>query len=130
MKYLLAVYHDEDRWPALDEEAQQAEINAYWRLDDEATDAGVFIASQALEPSEATRSVRIREGEVVVTDGPFAETKEQLGGFYLLECESADEAIEWATKVPAARSGRVDVRPVVEFERPADTAAATAAEGA
>ena len=124
MKYLLAIYHDEARWPGLDEAAQEAEIDEYWRLDDEATSAGVFLASQALEPSESTRSVRIREGEVIVTDGPFAETKEQLGGFYLLECGSADEAIEWATKVPAARSGRVDVRPVLEFERSDSTPAA------
>jgi hypothetical protein len=130
VKYLLAIYYDESRWPQLDEQAQQAEIDEYWRLDDEAAAAGVFIASQALEPSESTRSVRVRESEVMVTDGPFAETKEQLGGFYLLECESADEAVEWATKVPAARSGRVDVRPVMEFERPADASATTAVKRA
>jgi hypothetical protein len=118
VKYVLAIYDDEARWPALDQEAQAAETDEYWRLDDSATEAGAFIASQALEPSESTRSVRVREGEVIVTDGPFAETKEQLGGFYLLECETAEEALEWAAKVPAARSGRVDVRPVMEFERP------------
>jgi hypothetical protein len=128
VKYLLAIYDDETRFPGLDEAAQQAEIDEYWRLDDDATRAGVFLASQALEPSESTRAVRIREGEILVTDGPFAETKEQLGGFYLLECESAEDAIEWAAKVPAARSGRVEVRPVIEFERPAD-APATAATG-
>jgi hypothetical protein len=130
VKYLLAIYDDEARWPELDEVAQAAEIDEYWRLDDAATAAGVFIASQALEPSDSTRSVRVREAEVVVTDGPFAETKEQLGGFYLLECESAEEAIEWAAKIPAARSGRVDVRPVIEFERPADAATAPASESA
>ena len=124
MKYLLAIYGDEARWPELDDAAQAAEIDEYWRLDDEATAAGVFIASQALEPSQSTRSVRVREGEVMVTDGPFVETKEELGGFYLLECESAEEAIEWAAKVPAARSGRVDVRPVIEFERPERSPAA------
>jgi hypothetical protein len=130
VKYLLAIYDDEARWPELDEAAQAAEIDEYRRLDDAATAAGVFIASQALEPSESTRSVRVREGEVLVTDGPFAETKEQLGGFYLLECESAEEAIEWAARIPAVRSGRVDVRPVIEFERPANAPAATEAERA
>jgi hypothetical protein len=128
MKFLLAIYHDETRWPALDEAAQRTEIDEYWRLDDEATAAGAFIASHALEPTATARSVRVRDGERLVTDGPFAETKEQLGGFYLLECRDVDEAIEWAGKVPAARSGRVDVRPVAEFGRSDEPVEAAGAE--
>jgi hypothetical protein len=130
MKFALTVYDDEARFAALDEAAQQAEVDEYWRLEDAAAEAGVLITSQALQPSEATRSVRIREGEVLLTDGPFAETKEQLGGFYLLECSSADEAIEWASKVPGARHGRVEVRPVAEFERSEGSSAPAAAERA
>jgi hypothetical protein len=128
MKYLLAIYDDERRWPGLDEAEQKAEIDAYWALDREAQERGAFIASQALEPSQATTIVRVRNGETIVTDGPFAETKEQLGGFYLLECEGHDEALEWAKKVPAAGTGYVEVRPVVEFEAPAP-AGADAAQG-
>jgi hypothetical protein len=130
MKFALTVYDDEARFAALDEAAQQAEVDEYWRLEDAAVEAGVLITSQALQPSEATRSVRIREGEVLLTDGPFAETKEQLGGFYLLECASAEDAIEWASKVPGARHGRVEVRPVAEFERSEGSSAPAAAERA
>jgi hypothetical protein len=130
MKFALTVYDDEARFAALDEAAQQAEVDEYWRLEDAAAEAGVLITSQALQPSEATRSVRIREGEVLLTDGPFAETKEQLGGFYLLECASAEDAIEWASKVPGARHGRVEVRPVAEFERSEGSSAPAAAERA
>jgi hypothetical protein len=117
VKYLLAIYDDEARWPSLDEETQQAEIDAYWRLDHEAEATGELIISQALAPSTWASSVRVRGGEVLVTDGPFAETKEQLGGFYLLDCDDLARAIEWASKVPAARNGRVEVRAVAEFER-------------
>jgi hypothetical protein len=123
MKYLLAIYDDEGRWGGLDESAQQAEIDAYWRLDDEATERGALLASHPLEPSASTRVVRVRDDEAIVTDGPFAETKEQLGGFYLLECASVEEAIEWARKIPAVESGRVEVRSVLEFERDESPAA-------
>jgi hypothetical protein len=126
VKYVLAIYDDEARWQNLSEEAQRVETDEYWQLDDEATEAGVLITSQALEPSASMRSVQVREGEVLITDGPYAETKEQLGGIYLLECESLEEAIEWAAKVPAARYGRVAVRPVHEFERDEAAAASTA----
>ena len=128
MKYLLAIYYDESYWPQLDEAAQEAETEEYWRLDAAARNAGAFIASNALEPSSATVCVRVRDGEPIVTDGPFAETKEHLGGYYLLECASAEEAAEWATRIPAARRGYVEVRPVIEFETPGWFAAEFAAE--
>jgi hypothetical protein len=80
--------------------------------------AGIYIASEPLEPSVETSTVTVREGEVTVTDGPFAETKEQLGGFYLLDCESREQAIEFAARIPGASRGRVEVRRVVEYEAP------------
>jgi hypothetical protein len=123
VKYVLAIYTDEAYWPALDEAAQQEEIDAYWSVDREAQAAGVFVASEPLAPSSETRTVRVRDDEPLVTDGPFAETKEQLGGFYLLDCADADEAVEWAKRIPGARRGYVEVRPVVEFEPPDDLAA-------
>ena len=119
MKFVLAIYTDETYWPALSEAEQQAEIDAYWRVDADAIEAGAFVDSEPLAPSTETTTVQVRDGETIVTDGPFAETKEQLGGFYLLECENRQQAIEWAARIPGAGRGYVEVRPVVEFEPPA-----------
>jgi hypothetical protein len=116
MRFLLTIYDDERRWASVAEEDAKAEIDAYWALDNEATAAGVFVDSAGLYPTEAARTLRIRDGEQRVTDGPFAETKEQLGGYYLLECGSIDEALEWAAKVPAAATGSVEVRQVMDYE--------------
>jgi hypothetical protein len=116
MRFLLIIYGDERRWASAVGEAAKAEVDAYWALDNEATAAGVFVESAGLYPTETARTLRIRDDERTVTDGPFAETKEQLGGFYLLECESIDEALEWAAKVPAARTGSVEVRQVMDYE--------------
>jgi hypothetical protein len=116
MRFLVIIYHDERRWGSVDEEAAKAEIDAYWALDNEATAAGVFVQSAGLYPTEAARTLRIRDDEQTVTDGPFAENKEQLGGFYLLECDSIDDALEWAAKVPAARTGSVEVRQLMDYE--------------
>jgi hypothetical protein len=116
MRFLLTIYDDERRYATLDEEAIRAEVDKYWALDNEGTEKGVFVESAGLHPTEAARTLRIRDGDQTVTDGPFAETKEQLGGIYLLECESIDEALEWAAKVPAARTGSVEVRQVMDYE--------------
>jgi hypothetical protein len=116
MRFLLTIYDDERRYATLDEEAIKAEVDKYWALDNEGTEKGVFVESAGLHPTEGARTLRIRDGEQTVTDGPFAETKEQLGGIYLLECESIDEALEWAAKVPAARTGSVEVRQVMDYE--------------
>jgi hypothetical protein len=116
MRFLLTVYDDERRWASVDEESMKAEVDAYWALDNEAAAAGVFVESAGLYPTESARTLRIRGDDQSVTDGPFAETKEQLGGFYLLECASIEEALEWAAKVPAARTGSVEVRQVMDYE--------------
>ena len=79
-------------------------------------DNGSYVAGDALQPIAAATTVRVRDGEQLVTDGPFAETKEQLGGYYLIEAESLDDAIEHASKIPAARSGSIEVRPVVVYD--------------
>ena len=116
MRFLLIIYGDERRLAERDEEDTKAAVDAYWALDNEATEAGVFVDSAGLYPTETAKTLRIREGEQTVTDGPFAETKEQLGGFYLLECGSMEEALEWAAKIPAARTGSVEVRQVMDYE--------------
>ena len=113
MQYLLLIYQAElpaGAQPDPDEMA--AEFAAYDVFTRETRDRGQFIAGEALEPTSTATSVRVRDGRTVVTDGPFAETKEALGGFYLLECKDLDEAIEMAAKIPAAKRGTIEVRPI------------------
>jgi hypothetical protein len=131
MRFLLTIYDDERRWGSMGEGESKAEIDAYWALDNEASAAGVYVDSGGLYPTETARTVRVRDGEQSVTDGPFAETKEQLGGYYLLDCDSLDEALAWAGKIPAARSGSVEVRQLMDyaaagFPNPAEEAARSA----
>jgi hypothetical protein len=117
MKYLLSLYGDEssdvDRTP---EEMQEA-MKAWDAFTQETRGAGAFLGGEGLQPTSTATTVAISEegGEPIVTDGPFAETKEQLGGFYLLDCKDLDEALEWARKIPMP-SGKVEVRPVMDYE--------------
>ena len=89
----------------------------YGQFTQEAVAAGVFKAGDALMPTSDASSVQVRGGSTAVTDGPFAETKEVLGGYYLLECADLDEAIKWAAKIPTAKYGTIEVRPLMVFER-------------
>jgi hypothetical protein len=116
MKYLCTLYDDETQWADATPEQAGALMQAYDAFGREVHEAGAFVAGEGLEPTSAATTVRVRDGERILSDGPFAETKEQLGGFYLLECDSLDEAIEWAGKIPAASSGSVEVRPVMNYE--------------
>ena len=119
MKYLLSLYEDEAGFAALSEEDLVQLTKEYFEYGDELERAGALVASEALQPTMTAKSLRVRDGKVSTTDGPFAETKEQLGGFYLLECDSMEQALEWAAKVPTAKTGTVEVRPIQDFERPA-----------
>ena len=117
MQYLLLIYQaelppGEERDPA----ALGAELELYNAFTREVRERGQFIAGEALDTTDTATSVRIQDGRTVVTDGPFAETKEALGGFYLLECKDLDEAIEMAAKIPAARRGTIEVRPVWSYD--------------
>ena len=121
MQYLLLIYQAEGgATSAADDEAMAPELEAYGAFTAETRERKQFIAGEALEPTSTATSVRIRDGQVYVTDGPFAETKEALGGFYLLECRDLDEAIEMAAKIPAAKRGTIEVRPI--WALPADYA--------
>src|SRR5438132_11539312 len=115
MKYLLTIYGDETRWEHITPEEGQAIMNAYWAFQSEVETAGAFIAGEGLQSTGTATAVRVRDGERMLTDGPFAETKEQLGGFYMLECKDLDEAIEWAARIPGASHGSVEVRPVMDY---------------
>ena len=116
MKYLLTIYGAESNWQHMTPEDGAKEMQAYEAFGRDAQAAGVYVGGEGLQPSSAATTVRVRNGDRMVTDGPFAETKEQLGGYYLVDCKDLDEAIEWAAKIPGARHGSVEVRPVMDYE--------------
>ena len=115
-KFLLTLYGDETAWASFSQEDVAQAMKQYFEFGDEAERAGVLIAGEGLQPTATATTVRNQDGKAKTTDGPFAETKEQLGGFYLLECKDQDEAIQWAKKIPAGVD--TEVRPVQEYERP------------
>lgn len=115
-RYMALIYGDESGFAPTTPEQTQQTIEAYNAFTEEARKAGVFQAGDGLQPTPTATTVRVRgDGELTTTDGPFAETKEQLGGYYLFECKDLDEAIEWAAKIPGARMGSVEVRPVIDY---------------
>ena len=114
MQYLLLIYDDERVWGDISEEDRNKLYEAYGVFTNELREAGALVTADQLQPSTTATSVRVRNDETLTTDGPFAETKEQLGGYYLIEVDSLDEALEWAAKIPSARSGTIEVRPVVQ----------------
>jgi hypothetical protein len=116
MQYMLLIYSDEEAWNQRSEEEQGKMMQAYGSFTQELRDSGAMVAGDALDSPQTATTVRVKNDETLTTDGPFAETKEQLGGYYLIEASSLDEAIEWAAKIPAAHYGSVEVRPIVVFE--------------
>jgi hypothetical protein len=116
MRYLLSIYGDESGWNDVTPEQGAEIMAAYEAFGREAREAGSFLSGEGLQPTATATTVRVRDGERLLTDGPFAETREQLGGYYLLECANLDEAIGWAAKIPGAAQGSVEVRPVMDYE--------------
>jgi hypothetical protein len=114
-KYMLTLWGDESAWESWSPEELQQNMKLWEEYDREATAAGVLLGGEGLEPSPTAKTVRVRDDERIVSDGPFAETKEQLGGFYLLDCKNLDHAIEWAAKVPVPDGEPVEVRPVMDY---------------
>jgi hypothetical protein len=114
MRYLALIYTPEPTEAPSDGEAERmhAEYGAYTQMIQQ---RGAFLGGEALQPTATATSVRVRDGRLSTTDGPFAETKEQLGGYYLLECRDLDEAVELAGKIPGARWGTIEVRPIMEL---------------
>ncbi|HEY9375895.1 MAG TPA: YciI family protein [Jiangellaceae bacterium] len=117
MRYLLLIYSEEPTAPSAQDEidASMAEWYAY---DQAIKDSGVHLAGEALQASQTATTVRLKDSERVVTDGPFAETREVLGGFYLIDVPDLDTALDWAARCPGAKYGSMEVRPVMEFESP------------
>jgi len=113
VQYLLLIYGAEGQWESLGEDEQQAMYQEYSALSNDLREQGKLLSANELQPTSTATTVTVRDGEAVVTDGPFSETKEALGGYYLIEADSLDEALEWAARIPSARNGSIEVRPVV-----------------
>ena len=122
MQYLLLIYGNENGWETMSEEERGQIFQAYGTYTQELQDSGAMVAGDALQPTPTATVVRVRNGETLTTDGPFAETKEQLGGYYLVEVDSLDDALDWAAKIPSARIGTIEVRPVVPARVTAEAA--------
>jgi hypothetical protein len=110
MQYLLLIYENEKRFAKGYPETELAEYRTFGK-----EFASAIKGGNALQPTASAATVRVRDGKVLLTDGPFAETKEQLGGFYLVEANTRDEAVAMAAKIPGARFGSVEVRPIIKF---------------
>ncbi len=114
MRYLLLIYTPEPT-EAMPEDQMLDQLNEYDAFTGWTREKGMFEAGEALHPTSAATTVRVRDGRTIATDGPFAETKEALGGFYLIQANDLDEAIEAAARIPGARHGSVEVRPIFEI---------------
>jgi len=112
MQYMALIYADEDSWSGLSDEQRTQVVGQYQELAEDARAAGVMVGGDELGPTRDATTVRVREGQTLVVDGPYAEAKEALGGYFLFECRSIDEAVDWAARIPAAERGAVEVRPV------------------
>lgn len=121
MKYMLLIYDDEKLWAEMSEAERQTIFGEYMQFSGDIRRSGNYHAGAPLQPTSTATSVRLRDGKRLVTDGPYAETREQLGGYYLVEAKDLDEAIGLAARIPSARIGTIEVRPVMDL--PAASAA-------
>ena len=118
MQFLLLIYDQEADWTKLTSAQQVAMYQEYGQFTKEITEKGKFIAGGQLKPVATATTVRVRDGKRVTTDGPFAETKEQLGGYYLIEAKDLDDAIAVASRIPSVRWGSIEVRPIIFHPMP------------
>lgn len=114
MRYALLIYDTEEPWDSLSDDERGAVYREYGALSSDLREQGKLLAGEELQPVGTATTVQVRDSETLVSDGPFAETKETLGGLYLIEAGSLDDAIEWAARIPSARTGKIEVRPVVD----------------
>ena len=114
MKYMLLIHDSEKSWAALSEAQRQEIMGEYRRFSAEIQGSGQFLSGSQLQPTSNATSVRVRNGKRLVTDGPFAETREQLGGYFLVEAKDLDEAIGLAERLPSAQMGTIEIRPLAE----------------
>ena len=117
MKYLCLIYDEENKMSAMSKTESDAFMGEYFAFTEGIQKSGHYIGGEALQPVQTATTVRVRNGKVSTTDGPFAETKEQLGGYYLIVARDLNDAIQVAAKIPSARLGSVEVRPIMEFNQ-------------
>lgn len=117
MKYLCLIYEDEKMWESMPKEESDAILGEYNTFTEDIGKSGHLVGGEALQPTASATTVRVRNGKVSTTDGPFAETKEQLGGYYLVEANDLNDAIQVAARIPAVRTGAVEVRPIMDFSQ-------------
>ncbi len=118
MKYLCLIYDEEKTLAAMSKSESDAFTGEYFTFTEGIKQSGHYIGGEALQPIQTATTVRVRNAKVSTTDGPFAETKEQLGGFYLINARDLNDALQVASRIPSARLGSVEVRPVVDFSKP------------
>lgn len=123
MRYMMLIYGDEQARDGLSDAEREREMGLWFQYSADMQKAGVMLAGDALHYAHTATTLRVRDGQRLITDGPFAETKEVLGGFYMLEVPGVDEALEWAARCPAASTGSLELRPIMEFPAPDEGAA-------
>jgi hypothetical protein len=116
VKFLAIIYNDESLWADATPEQIAASFQGHGELMEAATKAGVYVGGEGLQPVATATTLRVRDDERMLTDGPYAETKEQLGGYYLFDVKDLDEALEWAARIPEAKTGAVEVRPIMDYD--------------
>jgi len=117
MKYLCLIYDEEKKMSTMPKSDSDAFMGEYFTFTESIRKSGHYVAGEALQPVGTATTVRIRNGKVSTTDGPFAETKEQLGGFYLINAKDLNDAIQVASRIPSARLGSIEVRPIMTFDK-------------
>lgn len=116
MQYLLMIYENEQTWNDIPPPEKQKLFGEYFALTESLKKDGRYLGGNPLEPVRSATTVRVRDGKNVTTDGPFAETKEQLGGYFLVDAKDLDDALDIAARIPGARVGSIEVRPIMKFE--------------
>lgn len=117
MRYLCLIYDEEKKVADMSQTDQEKFMGDYFTFTEDVKKSGHYIAGEALQPVSTATTVRVRNGKISTTDGPFAETKEQLGGYYLINARDLNDAIKVAARIPSARLGTIEVRPIQEFDR-------------
>ncbi len=117
MRYLCLIYENEKEWESKPQAETEAIMGEYYAFTEDIRSKGQLVAGEALQPTPTATTVRVRNGKISTTDGPYVETKEQLGGFYLIDAQDLNEAIQVASRIPSARFGSIEVRPVIDFSQ-------------
>ena len=115
MRYLCLIYDEESKWGTMPKEQAEAMMGEYFAFTEGIKQSGHYVGGEALQPTQTATTVRVRGGKISTTDGPFAETKEHLGGYYLINAKDLNDAIAVAAKIPSSRIGSIEIRPIQEF---------------